>query len=207
MSEHTKAILEITSLPMAVKNPRKDSMVLSLPTQSRRVNLIDKGQVFVPFGVLDFVDPDRLDLAENPMLQPEGDDVFDGVENLFPGSAERLGCFLPRQATRPAGQKQHVCSGQRTLPIAPRHFLDDDGLAVAAIDAPHGVQQKNQESPERDELETPFGELIVTGRRLMAARTNRRRTLARPHGNLNTLVIGTEASLLVNESRKAVTAV
>ena len=59
--------------------------------------------------------------------------------------------------------------GQRTLSIAPRHFLDDDGLATAAIDAPHGVQQKNQESPERNELETALGELIVTGRRLMAA--------------------------------------
>jgi len=73
---------------MAVKNPRKDSMVLSFPTQSRR---------------------------------------------------------------------------------APRHFLDDDRLATAAIDAPHRVKQKNQESPERNELETALGELIVTGRRLMAA--------------------------------------
>ena len=82
---------------------------------------------------------------------------------------ERLGCFLPRKAARPAGQKQHVRSGQRTLSIAPRHFLDDDRLAVAAIDAPHGVKQKNQKSPERNELETALGELIVTGRRLMAA--------------------------------------
>jgi hypothetical protein len=37
----------------------------------------------VPFSVLDFVDSDSVDLAEDPMLQPEGDDVFDGVENLF----------------------------------------------------------------------------------------------------------------------------
>ena len=59
----------------------------------------------------------------------------------------------------------------------------------------------------RNELETPFGELIVTGGRLMAARTDRPRTFARTHGNLNTLMIGTEAGLLVNESRKAVTAV
>ena len=133
--------------------------------------------------------------------------MFDGVENLFPGSAERLGCFLPGKPARPAGQKQHVGFGQGALAVAPRNFLDDDRLAAAAIDAPHRVQQKNQKSPERNELETPLGELIVSGGGLMAARTNRRRTLARTHGDLNTLVIGTEAGLLVNESRKTVTAI
>ena len=73
-------------------------------------------------------------------------------------------------------------------------------LAAAAIDAPHGVQQEDQKSPERNELETPLGELIVSGRGLMAARADGRRTLARPHGDLNALVVGTEAGLLVNES-------
>ena len=78
---------------------------------------------------------------------------------------------------------------------------------AAAIDAPHRVKQKNQKAPERNELETALGELIVSGGGLMAARANRRRTLARAHGDLNALVIGTEAGLLVNESRKTVTAV
>ena len=34
MSEQTKAIFEATSSPMTVKNRRKDSIVLSFPTQS-----------------------------------------------------------------------------------------------------------------------------------------------------------------------------
>jgi hypothetical protein len=38
----------------------------------------------VAFGVLDFVNADGIDLAEHTMLQPIGDDMFDGVENLFP---------------------------------------------------------------------------------------------------------------------------
>ena len=109
--------------------------------------------------------------------------------------------------SRPAGQKQHVGPGQRALAIAPRNLLDDNRLTAGAIDAPHGIQQKNQKAPKRNELETPFGELIITGGGLMAARTDRPRTCARTHGNLNTLTIGTEAGLLVNESRKAVTAV
>ena len=84
------------------------------------------------------------------------------------------------------------------LAVAPGNLLDDDA-AAAAIDAPHGVQQKDQKSPERNELETPLGELIVTGRGLMAARANRRRTLARTHGDLDALLVGTEAGLLVNK--------
>ncbi len=130
--------------------------------------------------------------------------MLDRVEDLVPGSAKRLGRFLPGQPARPAGQKQHVGFGESAFAIAPGDFLDDDRLAAAAIDAPHGVKQKNQKSPERNELETPLGELIVSGGGLMAARTNRLGTLARTHGDFNALVIGTEAGLLVNESRKAV---
>jgi len=47
-------------------------------------------------------------------------------------------------------------------------------------------------------------ELIVSGAGLVAARTNRLGALARTHGDFNALVIGTEAGLLVNESRKTV---
>jgi len=141
------------------------------------------------------------------MFQSKGDDIFHSVENLFPGSAKGFSCFLPGKPSRPACQKQHVGSSQRALSIAPRDFLDDHCLTAAAIDASHGIKQKDQKAPKRNELETPFGELITTRGRLMAARTDRPRTFARTDGNLNTLMIGTEAGLLVNESREAVTAV
>jgi hypothetical protein len=53
---------------MAVKNPWKDSIVRSLahPEQAREaeIDLIDQRQVFVAFGVLDFIDSDGTDLAE-----------------------------------------------------------------------------------------------------------------------------------------------
>src|ERR1700686_4317900 len=117
------------------------------------------------------------------------------------------GRLLPRKAARPAGQKQHIRAGQGTLAIAPGHFLDHDRLTTAAIDATHGVKQKNQKAPKGNELETALGELIVSGGRLMAARTNRRRTFARTHRNLNTLMIGAESGMLVDKPRKAVTAV
>src|SRR5882757_8479624 len=113
---------------------------------------------------------------------------------------ECSGRFLPRKAARPAGQKQHIGIGQGTLAIAPGHFLDDDCLTTAAIDATHGIKEKNQKAPKGDELKTALRELIVSGGRLMAARTNRRRTFAWTHRDLNTLVIGAETGLLVNES-------
>jgi hypothetical protein len=130
--------------------------------------------------------------------------VLNRVEDLVPGSAKRLGRFLPGQPACPAGQKQHVGFGESTFAIGPGDLLDDDRLAAAAIDAPHGVKQKNQKSPEGNKLETPFDELIVSGSGLVAARTNRLGALARTYGDFDALVTGTEAGLLVNESRKAV---
>jgi hypothetical protein len=64
----------------------------------------------------------------------------------------------------------------------------------------HGVKQKNQKSPERNKLETPLGELIVSGGGLMAARTDRGGTLSRPHGNFDTFLVPTEAGVLVDKN-------
>jgi len=47
-------------------------------------------------------------------------------------------------------------------------LLNHDGFTVAAIDTPHRVKQKNQKSPERNELKTSLGEFIVS-RGLMTA--------------------------------------
>jgi hypothetical protein len=41
----------------------------------------------VAFGILDLIDADRIDLAQHPVLQPEGDDLFHRVEDLVPGGA------------------------------------------------------------------------------------------------------------------------
>lgn len=133
--------------------------------------------------------------------------MFDRVENLFPRSAKRLGGFFPGKPARPAGQEQHIGFGQGPFAVAPGDFLDEDGAATATIDAPHGVQEEDEKSPERDELEAPLGELVVTGRGLMTARTDGGRTLAWPYRYLDTLLVRTEPGLLVNKSPEAVAAV
>ena len=64
-------------------------------TGDAEIDLLDQCQIFVPFGVLDFIDADRVDLAERPVFQPPGDYMFDRVENLVPGCAKVLRRLFP----------------------------------------------------------------------------------------------------------------
>jgi hypothetical protein len=57
------------------------------------------------FGILDFIHADGVDLAQRPVFQPPSDDMFDGVKDLFPRSAKRLGGLFPGKVARPAGEK------------------------------------------------------------------------------------------------------
>jgi hypothetical protein len=68
-------------------------------------------------------------------------------------------------------------------------------------------QKEDETPPEGNELKAPFGELVVPGRRQMAARTDRGGSLARPHHDLDTLLVWTEAVVLVDKSLEAVAAV
>ena len=98
-------------------------------------------------------------------------------------------------------------SGQGAFAVAPGHFFDDHGGAAAAVHAPHGVQQEDEKSPERNELEAPLGKLIVAWSRLMATRTDRGRTPARPHRYLDTTIIRAEAGIFVNETPEVMAAI
>ena len=179
-------------------------MVRSLPTHSRAgeplVDLVDQRQVFVAFGVLDFIHADGADRLQRAMLQAPADHILDGVAHLVPGSVERLGGFLPGELARPAGQKQHIGFGQLVLAIAPGNLLDHHA-AIAALDAPHAVQQEHQKAPERDELKAPLGKMIVTRCRLVAPRADRRRARPRPDVHFDAFLVGAEAGVLVDESR------
>jgi hypothetical protein len=89
------------------------------------------------------------------------------------------------------------------LAIAPRHLLDHYA-AVWAIDAPHAVQQENQNSPERDEFKAPLREMIIAGRQLVATRAHCRGTNSRPNANFDGFLVGGKSVVVVNESPKTV---
>jgi hypothetical protein len=118
-----------------------DRSFLAHPEQTgdAEVDLIDQGKVLVAFGVLDFIDADGVNLAQRAVLQAPGDNVFDGIKNLFPGSAKRLGRFFPGKAARPAGQEEHVDFGQGVFAVAPGDFLHHHGAAATTVDAAHGI--------------------------------------------------------------------
>src|SRR5215475_12034686 len=141
------------------------------------------------------------------MFQTPDDHVFDCIKHLVPGGMEHLSRLLPGQSSRPACQEQHIGFGQTAFAVTPRNLFDDDRFAPATIDAPHGIHEKNQKAPERNELEATLAELIVSGSGPAAARTNRPGTLAQKYVDFHALVIGAEASFLIHEPRKTVTSI
>ena len=58
-----------------------DGPFLAHPEQTgdADIDLVDQRQIFVAFGVLDFVNADGVDLAQRPVLQSPGDDVLDSI--------------------------------------------------------------------------------------------------------------------------------
>ena len=178
------------------------------PEQAREilVDLVNQGQVFVAFGVLHFIDSDGANRSHSAMLQSPGDHVLDRVTNLLPRSMKRLGGFLPGELARPAGQKQHISPGQLVFAIAPRNLFHHHAT-VAAMDAPHAVQEENQKAPKGDELKTPLGKMFIPGRRLLATGADGSRALPWTDGHLDGLLLRTEAGMLVDKSPKMVAVV
>ena len=82
---------------------------------------------------------------------------------------------------------------------------EPDSLPV--VDAPHGVQKEDEKPPQGNELKAPFGELVVTGRRQMAARADCGRTLSRSHGYFDALFVRTEVGALVDKTPETMAAV
>jgi len=89
----------------------------------------------------------------------------------------------------------------RVFPYAPGHCFDHDST-LPAVDPPHVIDQKHQVAPESDEFKPPRrGRLVVAGRGLMAAGTNRCRPFPRSYRDENGLLVFGETGLLVDKSR------
>jgi hypothetical protein len=70
------------------------------------------------------------------------------------------------------------------------------------------VYRRKTRNPHKgNELKAPFDEVVVTGRRQMAARADCGRTLARPHGHFDALLVGTEVGVLVDKAPETMASV
>ena len=82
--------------------------------------------------------------------------------------------------------------------IATRNLLDRH-TTIPARDAPHAVQKENQDSPERDELKTPLGKMIVTRSRFVAPLAESRGARPRLDVHFDAFLIAAEAGVSVDE--------
>jgi len=73
--------------------------------------------------------------------------VLDSIEDLSQEVRNAAAVSFQDRRRAQRARKQHVGSGQSVFAIAPRNFFHDDGVAAAAIDASHGIQQKDEEAP------------------------------------------------------------
>src|SRR5450755_1399903 len=135
------------------------------------------------------------------MLQPPGDQICHGVVHLIPGAAKLLGSLFPGEFTRPMSQEMHVNLSRGVFPHAPRHFFHQHP-ALPAVDPTHAIDQEDQIAPESDELKPPRrGRLVVAGRRLMTAGTNRCGPFSWSYRDENGLLVLGETGFSVNKSR------
>jgi hypothetical protein len=111
----------------------------------------------VLLGVLDFIDANGVDLAERPVFQTPGYDMFYSVEDLVPGCAKGFRRLFPMTVAAPNGLG-------RAFTVAPWNFFDSH-RAAATIDAPHGAHKEDEKPPQGSEPKASFGEFVVPGKR------------------------------------------
>ena len=148
--------------------------VLADPEQTGTagLDLVYQRQVVVAPAIGDFVDTNGPDLIEAAMGKPPLDDVLHGIVDLLPAGMKAAGRLLPRELSGPVRQVHHVGLGQGVLADAPGDLFDFDA-ALATLDAPHAVVERDRISPDRDEFKMSLRQLIVASGRFVAARAPR----------------------------------
>jgi hypothetical protein len=93
-----------------------------------------------------------------------------------------------------------ACRRPQELLRQPQRHSGDSRRAASCTEG-------KRETPTGNELKAAFGELVVAGRRQMAARADCGRTLARSYGHFNALFVGTEVGVLVDKTAETMAAV
>ena len=92
------------------------------------IELIDHGEVLVPFEDSNLVDSDLGHALERAMGQAIVDDHFDGPEDTSPAGLEDGRDLVPEQASGPSGQKDFVGVGHLLFPVHPGYPFHLDSV-------------------------------------------------------------------------------
>ncbi len=109
---------------------------------------------------MDLIDTNRSDVGEVMAGEPPLDGALDGPVH---GAPTRLECrrdIAPAKALRPSGEEPLKTPRHSLLAIGPRHHLNGDA-AGPAVYAAHGINEKDEDGPERDVLEPARRQSIV----------------------------------------------
>src|ERR1039457_3486804 len=114
----------------------------------------------VPAMPLDLIDADGLDPIELPIEDTPENREFHRLEHGSPTGVEDAGDFVPGEAFGPLGQEPAVSGGLVAFFDRPWHTLHRHS-ATRAVHSPHRVDEEHGDLPQRHELETPLGQVIV----------------------------------------------
>ncbi len=105
------------------------------------------------------------------MLQSPFHDIFNSSEHFLPAGSETHRHLCPGELLRPVRQKLLVGIGEFSLSPCPGNLLDFNPT-INTIDTPHQVDQKHPITPQGNELEAAYIQLIIKRCRLTAATTD-----------------------------------
>ena len=151
------------------------------------VDLVDQRPKLILLSDMDLIYPKGLDAGEVAVLDAVFDDGLHRSINVGPAHAKGSCHLGPRQEARPLGQEESENIADLEFAGGPRQPFDSRP-AFTAVDAPGRINQKDEQSPEGNEVPLAFGQPVISRPLLAATRTYA--TTAVACSNLHTQCFG-----------------
>ena len=152
------------------------------------VNLVDQRPELVFLAHMDLIDAKSYDPGEVSVFDAVFDNPLHRAKNIGPADAEGSGNLRPGKQSSPLGEEEPEHIADLILAGGPRQPFNG-WPALAAVDAPGSIDQKDEQSPEGDEVPLAFGLPVISRPLRSASRTNPATAVAlgnfHPHGFWN----------------------
>ena len=176
------------------------------------VNLVNEREEALgsfAFAPVEFIDANSGDALKISVSQTPLDHVFHRAAHALPTGTENDGRFLPRQPSRPTGQKLHKSQRHLAFAASPRHPFGRDAMNQT-IHSTRSVDQQHGNHPQRHEFKTTgHGGSIIARSGFTTFSTMRDALAMRSNGHLDlkTRLAVAESHIFVNETLERVNAI